>query len=211
MVAQPAEERHPAHEEDGDEQERDAEPRRIRGQPRRPAPNGVGVAGGGKGSPQERPDARSGADRERAAEEDARAAAARSLQQPSCDEPVRPGQQPHEREPGDNQDEPGERLLRAVAQDAGDRVRRRAERDEHGGEAGDERQARQGDPPPDARIAQALRLHRGDGRQVAGHERQHARERNRGEPEQEETASLLHQPSKRRSSSSRRRSSAGSS
>ena len=69
---------------------------------------------------------------------------------PARNQPVRPRQQSHERQSGDDEDEPGERLLRLVAQHAGDQVRRSAERNEHDREAGDEREAGQCHAPAHA-------------------------------------------------------------
>ena len=51
------------------------------------------------------------------------------------------------------------------------------------------------DAPPHARIPQALRVDRGDRRQIARHKRQHARERDRREAREKEESRLLHQDS----------------
>jgi hypothetical protein len=195
VVAEPAEEGHPADEEDRDEQEREAEAGRVGRQPGGAAQNGVGVARRRERAAEERPDARCGADRERATQQHARAAAPRPPQQPAGDQPVRSGQEAEEREPGDDEDEAGDRPLRLVGQRARDEARGRPERDEHRRETGDERQRGDGDAPADAWVAETLRVDRGHGRQVAGHERQDAGERDRGETSEEKEPCLLHQAS----------------
>ena len=64
--------------------------------------------------------------------------------------------------------------------------------DEDDGEAGDERDAGDDDPPrPTPRLAELVHLDRRDGRQVAGHERQHAGRDHGEEPREERDRKLL--------------------
>ena len=73
------------------------------------------------------------------------------------------------------------------------RSRRRAapRSDEDEREAGDERHAREHDPPPRAPLAEPVDVDGRDRREVAGHERQHARRHHRDEPGEERDRELL--------------------
>ena len=195
MVAQPAEERHPADEEHRDEQKGEAEPGRVRGQPGRAAQHRVGVARRRERTAQERPDAWGRADREGATEQHARATPARAVQETAGDEAIRAREQTEERETGDDEDEAGDRPLRAVRQRARDQARRRAERDEHDREPRDERETRDCNAAPHSRIAKPLRVDGGDGGEITGHKREHARERDRREPGEKQQARFFHQAS----------------
>ena len=106
VVAQPAERPHRAREDRPGEDERDREPERVAGEQERSLQRGVGGAGEHEDRRQHGADARRRADRERAAEQHARAAAPRALHEPGTDEPLGPRQQAHEREPEDDEDEP---------------------------------------------------------------------------------------------------------
>ena len=76
-------------------------------------------------------------------------------------------------------------LLRRLAEHRRDARRGGAEHDEDDGEAGDEREAADEDPARRPRLAQPAGLDRRDRRQVAGHERQHARRHDREEAREE--------------------------
>ena len=117
------------------------------------------------------------------------------MKQAAGHQPIRPGQQSEERQAGDDEDEARDRTLCLVRQRVGDEARGSPECDENNGEAGDEREARKRDASPDARVTQPLGIDGRDCRQVAGHERQHARERDRREAGQKEQPCLLHQAS----------------
>ena len=123
------------------------------------------------------------ADRERTAEQHARAAASGALHEAGADEPLGPRQQAHEGEAEDDEDEschPLEQEL--VVEEAGpDELGADAEGDEDGREAEHERDAREHDPPRRPALAEPVRLDGGDGREIARHERQHARGEERDE------------------------------
>ena len=87
---------------------------------------------------------------------------------------------------------PANSVFVARVEDTADRGRAGAEEHEHGGEAGDEGQARERDPPPHTRLAELPRLDRGHGRQVAGHERQDAGQDDRDEADREGDRDLAH-------------------
>ncbi len=90
-----------------------------------------------------------------------------------------------------------------------------AEGDEEGREAEHERNAREHDPPRRPALPEPVRLDGGDGREIARHERQHARGEERDEPRDQRDQRLGRpssaQSSYRASSSSTRRSRSGSS
>ena len=96
--------------------------------------------------------------------------------------------------------------LRLLVDGAADRRSRRTEHDEHHGEAGDERDARERDPPPHAALAEPVDVDRRDGRQVARDERQDARRQHREEAREERDGKLL----SHRTARARRRSDAPS-
>src|SRR5581483_2170061 len=140
------------------------------------------------------------------------AAAARTLQQARSDGALGPRQKADEREADDDEREAGDLVLGRLGDDAGDRRGGGTERNEHAGEADDERHARRDDAPARAALAEARHLDARDGREVAGHERQDAGRDHGDEAGEEGDGKLLaHHASKRASSSSSRRSSAGSS
>ena len=187
VVAQPAERGHRSREERGGEDERHRQPERVHAEERRPLERRVRRAGEDEDRSEHRPDARRGADGERAAEQDARAAASRLLQQPGSDEALRPRQQPHEREPEHDEDEARDALEEElVAEDAtADERSTDAEENEEGREAEDERNAPPDHTPSVPGLAELVGVDRRDGREVGRHERQHARREKRDHPGEE--------------------------
>ena len=122
-----------------------------------------------------------------------RAATAGALEQPGADQPLGPRQQPHEGEAEDDEHEAGDLLEEELVVDerAADERGGGAEQDEHGGEAGDERDARRDHPPRRPRLAEPVGLDRRDGREVAGNEREHARGEEGEEPGDERDGELV--------------------
>ena len=92
---------------------------------------------------------------------------------PAPSEPLRPGQQPHEREAEHDQDEAGDLLHQELVlrEREPDRGGTGAEKDEDGHEPADERQARADDAARRARLAQPLGLDGRDRGEVARDER----------------------------------------
>ena len=129
-------------ERDAGEHERRPEPERVGDQQDDAARDGAAARREHEDRGEHRADARGGADGERAAEQRVRPAAAGVLQQARRDRALRPRQQPDEREPDHDQHEAGDLDLRLLVDRAADRGRAGAEQHEDGGEAEDERDAR---------------------------------------------------------------------
>ena len=93
------------------------------------------------------------------------------------------GSRPMKAKSEDDEDEPGDLLEQElVAEDpAADELGADAERDEDGREADHERDAREHDPSRRPALVEPVRLDGGDGREIARHERQHARGKERDE------------------------------
>ena len=137
------------------------------------------------------PDARCGADGERAPEQNTRPAAPRAGEHARCEDPLGPRQQADEREPEHDEHEAGQLDLPGRGQHAADGSRSRSEDDEDDGEPGDERQAPERHVASRSRLAEPVGLDRGHRRQVAGHERQDAGRDDRDHPRQERNRDFL--------------------
>ena len=183
VIPEPPERAHRPGEDGTREHERNREPERVAREQKRALQHGVRRAREHEDRREHRADARRGADREGAAEQHPRAAAPRALHEAGTDEPLGPGQEAHEGEPEDDEDEPCHLLEQElVAEDAGpDQLGTDAERDEDGREADHERDAGENDPPRGSALAEPVGLDSGDGREIARHERQHTRGKERDE------------------------------
>jgi hypothetical protein len=191
VVSKPPERAHRLRESDSGEQEGEAEARRVRREQDGSPKHRAGIAGQDEDRRQDRSDARCGANRESRSEQRARPPLAGPDEETRGQDPLRPGQQPDEREAEDDENEAGELGLPVSVEDAADRRRARAEQDEDDGEAADERQAGERDPAGGSRAAKLVGLDRGYRRQVAGNERQDAGRDYRDEPREERQRDAL--------------------
>ena len=100
------------------------------------------------------------------------------------------GRRPRKAKPEHDHDQSRHLGSAVRRKDAAERGGAGPERDEHDREADEERDARHEHAPGDPRLAETVRLDGGDGGEVAGNERQHARRDDRDESgaEREEDA-----------------------
>ena len=174
------------------EHERGAEAERVGEQQHDAARDVAARAGEHEDRREHRADARRGADRERAAEQRARAAAPRALQQPGRDRALRPaaaGRRTRARSRSARSRRSGSASTSATTLAIAAAPAPSATKTSR--EADDERDARDHDPPRRAALAEPVDLDGGDGREVARHERQHARRDHRDEPGEERDRELL--------------------
>ena len=193
MVAQPAERAHHPREGAPTRTNGIARPSEYTREEHRALERRARRAGQHEDRGEHRADARRGADRERAAEEDARAARARALDEPGPHEPLRPREEPHEREAEHDEHEARDLLEQELVAEAGCRraatLRRRAATKNavnprtNGMLATTTRRACPGRPSSSA-------LDGGDRREVARDERQDARREEREEPREERDRDL---------------------
>ena len=159
MVAEPAERAHRAGEERASEHERDRQPERVDREEQGALEHRVRSTREHEDRREHRTDAGRGADREGAAEEEAGAAALRSLQQPGAEQPLGHGSSPMNAKPTTTSTKPAIFSSRnwswksAAAHERG----AHAEQDEDRREAEDERDARDDDAPRRAGLPERAR------------------------------------------------------
>jgi hypothetical protein len=163
VVPEQAEPAERASERDADEQERSGQAERVRGQEHDPPRDRARCARQREHGAEHGADARRGAHGEGSSQERVRAVP-RAREEPRRDHPLRPRQQPGEREPEDHEQQARELDPPLRCEHGAERGRARPEDDEHEREAEHERDAPREDPPRRRRAA------RDDG-DVAGDER----------------------------------------